>query len=189
MQTTTDYEFREYIGNNPKSNFVMFTHMDRRKAWQPDFLIRKFLGLKYKVPSRETFSHCGTLWLDECDNRIYYWHQTYPYFRKDKFSTRRYNVIFEIPNEYAVEYARDFCRFEHENKRGYGIATLISFAFTLWFTWFSNPITAGKVCSSSVAASYPLYIRGNPHDVDPHMAYMELEKRGFKQFLIDNTHE
>lgn len=186
----TDTQAREYMLSRPDSNFVAFTHMN--KSWPaPDFLIRKYVSMvpRYKnngVTTDNTFSHTGTIWVE--NGELTYYHQTWPVFKKEKWNFRRYNIILEVTDSQIVSKARHKCEEMYYKKRGYGIGQLLAFAFTIWFTWFSNPITAGKVCSEAVAVSYPDYIlkKGiSAYDVDPQYAFDRLKEQGLLRLKVD----
>ena len=164
----------EYMLSKPRSNFVVFTHQDGGR-FSADYLIRKFITQIPKYRKRNlsvdrTFSHTGSVWVE--DGKLVYYHQTYPRFKKDDWSFRRFNVIFEVDNEEHVNYARWKCRDLYKKGNRYSVFGLIAFIFTIWFPWLRNPIKAGKVCSGAVAASYPDIVTGKPyHDVDPQYAH------------------
>ena len=170
----------EYMLSKPRSNFVVFTHQDGGR-FSADYLIRKFIAQAPKYRKRNlnidrTFSHTGSVWVE--DGKLVYYHQTYPRFKKDDWSFRRFNVIFEVDNEERVNYARWKCRDLYKNRNRYSIFGLFAFAFTIWFPWLRNPIKAGKVCSGAVAASYPDIVTGKPyHDVDPQYAHDKFLKK------------
>ena len=173
MAVNNTKEFLEYVKANPKSNFVVFTHVNETRFWHPDFLIRKFLARvpRYKkrgVTLDTTFSHCGTVWWE--DNVPAYYHQTYPTFTKGTFYGRPYFVAYEVKDRDKVELARTLCKELYDKKKPYALSTLVTFAFTLWFTWISNPIKAGKVCSQAVAYTYPGIVKGESRDADPQHA-------------------
>lgn len=183
----TQDEIQEYIKSKPDSNFVVFTHVDGNRPWQTDYLIRRILSRRYDLPIEECFSHTGTVWYDVEKDENFYWHQTFPVFTKDKFNTRPYNVIYEVEDPNVVKFARIKCKNLYEAERGYAVGTLINYAFTIWFDWLSNVVTAGKVCSEAVAASYPTLIEGNKSDIDPNNAAMQLDNHNLKKFIIDET--
>ena len=164
----------EYMLSKPRSNFVVFTHQDGGR-FSADYLIRKFITQIPKYRKRNlnidrTFSHTGSVWVE--DGKLVYYHQTYPRFKKEDWSFRHFNVIFEVDNEEHVNYARWKCRDLYKKRNRYSIFGLFAFAFTIWFPWLRNPIKAGKVCSGAVAASYPNIVTGKPyHDVDPQYAH------------------
>lgn len=176
-------EFWQRCRNNPDYNYVMFTHV--YGSWYtPDHLIRKGLAMKYDVDVNETFSHTGSVWYDEENNWPGYWHQTYPIFKRERWKTRDYSIAVEITDPEVVEFARECCTQLYERKSGYAIGQLLSFAFTLWFSWFNNPIKVGQVCSESVARSYPSIITREPDNADPQIAYEQLEATGANVFRI-----
>lgn len=187
MKTIEWHQMAEIMREFPHNNFVVFTHVNRKRFWEPDYLIRKWLARVPRYRRRgitidTTFSHCGTAWYDEEEDVINYWHQTYPYFTKEPLRPRAYNVIYMVDNEETVKYARLVCEKLYKKKKGYAIGTLITFAFTLWFTWLSNPINAGKVCSQAVAYSYPTISPGNPIDSDPQKVEYNFRDRIPEQF-------
>lgn len=176
---------QDYMFKNPGSNFVMFTHMGRR--WpRADYLIRRALRYKYGVNHRETFSHTGSVWVE--DGKLTYWHQTWPRFAKDEWSWRAYNVIYEVNDPAQVSLARAKCLELYEARRRYGIGKLLNFGVSMWIPGIGNAITAGKVCSEAVAVCYPSIIltRGvGKNDVDPQFAEHCLALAGMKSFIVD----
>ena len=190
MIHVSDKQMREIIQDHPVSNFIVFTHVDAKSPWHPDYLIRKALSIRYMhrgVTIHTTFSHCGSVWYDRVEDEIGYWHQTFPFFAKDVFSFRAYNVIYKIDDPEAVKFARGKCKNLYESKKPYGVGKLVAYIVTLWFTWLKNPIKAGKVCSEAVAASYPSLISTNPADTDPQLASFELDKAGLTKYIVDRT--
>lgn len=180
----------EIIEANPASNFIIFTHVNAKAFWHPDLLIRKALALRYRqkgVTLDTAFSHCGTVWHDKFEEETYYWHQTFPFFAKDAFGFRAYNVIYRVDNPSVVLYARNRCEVLYDKKKPYGVGKLLAYIVTLWFTWFSNPIKAGKVCSEAVAHCYPHLITTKPVDTDPIRASFELDKAKLIKYVIDRT--
>lgn len=152
--------------------------------YTPDFLIRRGLSWKHNVPVNETFSHTGTVWYDEEENKPMYWHQTYPIFKRERWKTRQYSIAVEISDPTAVSIARTVCKDLNDRKSGYGIGQLIAFVFTLWFSWFNNPITVGKVCSEAVAVSYPSMITTNKDNTDPEQAFRQLAPHATNIFHV-----
>ncbi len=136
---------------------------------------------------RNAFSHCGTVWYDTKDKESYYWHQTYPFFAKDHFNFRKYNIIYQVDDPSTIRFARAKCKSLYEKKKPYGVGRLVAFAFTLWFSWLDNPIRAGKVCSQAVAVSYPSLIKTDPYETDPQLASIELDKHPLKKYRVDLT--
>lgn len=180
-------DLREHMLSKPDSNFVAFTH-NYGKWFTPDYIIRKFMVRVPKYRRRglkidETFSHTGNIWAEE--GKLWYWHQTWPRFKKEEWSFRPYTVIFEVDDPKKVKFARKKSRELHEKGRGYSILGLITFAFTIWAPWIRNPVKVGKVCSGAVAAMYPDIVTGKPyHDIDPQYAHDKFEKYGAKRWLI-----
>lgn len=187
MKLKSSKEAREYMLSKPNSNFVVFTHQNRR--WpRMDYLIRRavYYVPRYDAEFDQIPSHCGSVWVK--DGELMYYHQTWPIFKKDRWGFRQYNVICEIACKRRVKYARAKCREMLKKKRGYGVGQLLSFLATIWFTWFSNPITAGKVCSEAVAVSYPKAVLSegvNQNDVDPYYAMIRIKEKCFKSFIVD----
>lgn len=180
----------EIIEANPASNFIVFTHVNAKSPWSPDYLIRKALALRYLhrgVTVYNAFSHCGTVWHDKVEEETYYWHQTFPFFAKDVFSFRAYNVIYRVNDPSIVMYARNRCEALYEKKKPYGIGKLLAYIVTLWFTWISNPIKAGKVCSEAVAHCYPHLITTKPVDTDPMRASFQLDEAVLTKYIVDRT--
>ena len=181
----TDRQARDYMMSRPDSNFVAFTHQGRK--WpRADYLIRKALSLRYRVPTDSTFSHTGSIWV--YNGELTYFHQTWPRFKKEKWSFRRYNVIFEVEDPNVVFHARNKCYEMHAIRRGYGIGKLLNFAVSMWIPGVGNTLTAGKVCSEAVAVSYPGIILGQglgQHDIDPQFAHNALRNAGLKTIIVD----
>jgi len=180
-----DKQAYEYMMSRPDSNFIAFTHQDHR--WpRADYLIRRALSLRYRVAVDSTFSHTGSVWAH--NGELTYWHQTWPRFKKEKWSFRRYNVIVEVDDPNVVFHARNKCYEMHATRRGYGIGKLLNFAFSMWIPGIGNTLTAGKVCSEAVAVSYPGIILGQgkgQHDIDPQFAYNALRNAGLKTIIVD----
>lgn len=181
-----DIGMRDYMLSRPDSVFAMFTHMDGNRL-SPDYLIRVGLSKVYGVPIDNTFSHTGIVWAE--DGELWYWHQTWPHFKRDRFRFRRYNVIIEVDDYEHVQVARSHANKLLDKKSGYGIGTLLNFAFSIWFSWMGNAIRVGKVCSGAVAKMLEGYIMTGRHrhveNVDPQYAHNMLVKAGLRRWEID----
>lgn len=184
MKNIKERDFRELCRDNSDKNYVVFTHTNRRFP-HPDYLIRRGLSLRYGIPVEESFSHTGSVWWE--DGRPVYYHQTFPVFSKDNWGARHYSIAVEISDPDVVEYSRKVAKKLYKDKRGYGVGQLISFFFTLWFTWLNNPIKAGKVCSEAVAVCYPQYITTDKNNTDPQQAFDQLLPHATNVFRIIPT--
>lgn len=189
MKNNSSQKAYEYMEAHPDWVFIPFTHMDKRRFWQPDYLIRKFIARvpRYRragVNVHNTFSHVGMVFSGQ--DRLRYLHQTYPVFRDDDWSFRAYNLIFVVKDPSTVEEARRRAENLLASRKGYGIGKLLSFAFSIWFTWLRNPIVAGKVCSGAVAHCFPVWVpESEVNDIDPQGLAMLLKKAGVPFFLVD----
>lgn len=187
-----------YMLSRPESVFVVFTHQDGRKI-SVDYLIRKAMGLRYRIRPDDTFSHCGVVWAE--NGQLMYYHQTWPKFKKEKFSYRPMNHFFEVADPIKVEWARTICEHKNGVARGYGIGTILNFVFTFWNYSLRNFIRIGEVCSSALALAFPEIVmplgdklRLRHSDVTPHHAFIRFEDYvwrtdgdGSKQFIVDKT--
>lgn len=181
MKELRSKQFHLKAINHPDKVFVVFTHSDKMPL-SPDWLIR--LGMKWRYGGKvsEMFSHCGTVWGE--GRKAMYYHQTYPRFKREEFGTRPYTIALEISDTDAVAFAKQKCREMNNDRRGYGVGQLLTFAFTLWFKWFNNPITKGKVCSEAVAVSYPQWIVTNKDNTDPYQAYVQLLPHADNEYRV-----
>lgn len=188
MRLKTKEQAINYMLSKPDSNFVVFTHQDRR--WPAlSYLIRKaiYLTPRYSARLSEIPSHTGSVWVE--NGELQFYHSTWPVFKREPFKFRKYNVVCEIACKKRVKFARNKCREMLKKRRGYGVGQLINFAVTIWFTWFSNAVTAGKVCSEAVAVSYPKAVLGgvitDANDIDPYYAMLRIQDSAFKSFTVD----
>jgi len=190
MIHVSDKQMREIIQDHPASNFIVFTHVDARSPWHPDYLIRKALSIRYMhrgVTLHTAFSHCGSVWYDKYDEEINYWHLTFPTFIKEPFKFRSYNVFYKVDDPSTVYGARDHCVRLKQKKKGYGVARLVFYLFTFWHTWFKNPIEVGQVCMEPVIDGYPRYIKQGKGNADPQSVSLELDKAGLIKYVVDRT--
>ena len=185
MQEMTTQQMTEYMLSRPESNFVAFTHSNRR--WpRADYLIRRALAIRYRVPTDRSFSHTGSVWA--VNGVLTYFHQTWPRFKREEWGFRAFNVIVEVDDPAVVLHAREKCYEMNYLRRGYGIGKLLNFAFSMWIPGIGNTLTAGKVCSEAVAVSYPGIILGQglgQHDIDPQFAHNALRNAGLKTIIVD----
>lgn len=180
----TQDQLTYYMLSRPDSVFAVFTHVGGGLR-SVDFLIRIALSIRYRKPVAEMPSHCGIIWAE--GEYLYYWHQTWPVFRKERWKYRQYNHFFEIENPDAVRYARAKAREMESSAVGYGVGTLVNFAWTLWCKMRRNVIRIGEVCSTALALLLPGYIlpTGSSHsDIDPYKALFRLSISGIPQFII-----
>ena len=181
-------KFTSYMKSKPESVFAVFTHVDG-KHLSTDYMIRLALALRYGKPLQEMPSHCGVIWVE--DGELWYWHQTWPVFRKEKWRYRAYNHFIEIDTPDVVQYAKETAREMESSAVGYAIGTLINFAWTLWCRMKRNTVLIGEVCSSALALILPSLIlpEDDPYeythsDIDPYEAMFRLSIMGFNQFLV-----
>ena len=178
-----------YMLDRPASVFPVFTHVDGQ-WWSADGLIRRALAIRYGQQMDVMPSHCGSIWAE--DGELWYWHQTWPVFSRDRWRPRRYNRLFEVAAPAMVYQARDVCRREYLAGRGYGIGKLLNFGYTLWSYATGNVIRVGEVCSTSMALQYPGIVidAGRPvvlehHDFDPWKVVKRMRYAGLREFIVD----
>ncbi len=183
----TQNELTSYMLRKPDSAFVVFTHIDG-SILSADYWIRRVLAKKYRQPASKMFSHCGIVFVE--DGVLWYYHQTYPIFKREKFRWRRYNELIEVDTPTDVNSARVVAKLMLKEEVGYGVGLLLNFVFTMWSWLTVNVVKKGHVCATFIAKAFkdfviPDYSGTSMYDVDPYLAYKRLRFAGFKRFILD----